>query len=38
MGQAAAANESAHIFAARALKDMSPIPSDFSDDAYWPSA
>lgn len=35
-GQAAAANHSAHIFAARALKDMSPIPADFADDQYWP--
>ena len=35
-GQAAAANQSAHIFAARALKDMEPIPADFADDQYWP--
>ncbi|MFN7224426.1 MAG: DUF4376 domain-containing protein, partial [Paracoccaceae bacterium] len=35
-GQAAAANQSAHIFAARALKDMDPIPADFADDTRWP--
>ncbi|MCD1644161.1 DUF4376 domain-containing protein [Aurantimonas coralicida] len=35
-GQAAAAHESAHIFAARALKDMTAIPADFADDSYWP--
>lgn len=37
MGQAAMAHKQAHIFAARALKDMDPIPADFaSNDAYWP--
>lgn len=35
-GQAAAAHESAHIFAARALKDLNPIPLDYANDAYWP--
>ena len=35
-GKAAAAHESAHIFAARALKDTDPIPRDFADDGYWP--
>lgn len=35
-GQAAAANETAHIFAARALKDLNPIPVDYKDDSYWP--
>lgn len=35
-GQAAAHNETAHIFAARALKDMNPIPADYASDAYWP--
>lgn len=35
-GQAAAANETAHIFAARALKDMIPIPEDYTSDSYWP--
>lgn len=36
-GQAAAAHEEAHIFAARAIKDMSPIPVDYaSNESYWP--
>lgn len=35
-GQAAAANHSAHIFAARALKEANPIPANFADDQYWP--
>lgn len=35
-GQAAAAHEKAHIMAARALKDMNPIPTDYTDDKYWP--
>lgn len=35
-GQAAARWESLHVFAARALKQMAPIPADFSDDKYWP--
>lgn len=26
-----------HIFAARALKNIDPIPADFVDDGYWPS-
>lgn len=34
-GQAAMAHKQAHIFAARALKNMDPIPSDFADDSYW---
>ena len=37
-GQAMAAHKSALIFAARALKDMEPIPADFTDDGYWPDA
>lgn len=36
LGKTAAANETLHIFAARALKDMSPIPADYTADAYWP--
>jgi uncharacterized protein DUF4376 len=36
MGQAAAEHERAHIFAARALKDMLPIPGDYTADKYWP--
>lgn len=35
-GQAAAAHETAHIFAARQIKDSGPIPSDFADDPRWP--
>jgi hypothetical protein len=35
-GQTAAAHESAHIFAAKAIKDNNPIPSDYTDDVYWP--
>lgn len=35
-GQAAAAHETAHIFAARQLKDISPIPADYADDTHWP--
>jgi hypothetical protein len=35
-GQAAAAHEAAHIFAARAIKDMMPIPADYTADQYWP--
>lgn len=38
-GQAAAAHEEAHIFAARSIKDMSPIPEDFATNPdYWPKA
>lgn len=36
MGQAAMAHKQAHIFAARTLKDMVPIPADYTDDQYWP--
>lgn len=36
LGQAAMAHKQAHIFAARALKDLDPIPADFADDQYWP--
>lgn len=36
MGQAAMAHKQAHIFAARTLKDMDPIPADFREDQYWP--
>lgn len=36
-GQAAAAHEQAHIFAARTLKDSDPIPGDFAtNESYWP--
>lgn len=33
---AAAAHRQKVIFAARAIKDMSPIPADFRDNKYWP--
>lgn len=36
LGKAAAAWKSAHIFAARALKDQDPIPANYQDDAFWP--
>lgn len=35
-GQTAAEHERAHIFAARALKDMDPIPEDYNNPIYWP--
>jgi hypothetical protein len=35
-GDAAATNESAHIFAGHAIKAMDPIPADFTNDKYWP--
>jgi hypothetical protein len=35
-GRTAAQHEQSHIFAARALKDMEPIPLDYSDDGNWP--
>jgi hypothetical protein len=36
MGQAAMAHKQAHIWAARALKDMESIPLDYTEDQYWP--
>ncbi len=36
-GYAALGHKQAHIFAARALKDMDPIPADYATNpAYWP--
>jgi len=35
-GNAAATNESAHIFAGHAIKAMDPIPADFTNGKYWP--
>ncbi|TAA50363.1 DUF4376 domain-containing protein [Shinella sp. JR1-6] len=35
-GQAAMAHKQAHIFAGRALKDMSPRPLDYIENDYWP--
>lgn len=37
-GQAAMTHKQAHIFAARAVKDMEPIPADVTADELWPSA
>lgn len=34
--QAAMRHKRAHIFAARIIKDMNPIPADFTNDVYWP--
>ena len=35
-GQRAAKHETAHIIAARQLKDMPEIPRDYQDDKWWP--
>lgn len=35
-GNAALTHKKAHIFAGRALKDMDPIPTDYTDDKWWP--
>ena len=35
-GKAAAEHERAHVFAARTLKDMDPIPDDITNPEYWP--
>lgn len=35
-GKAAAERKQALIFAARQIKDMQPIPSDYTDDKWWP--
>lgn len=35
LGKAAAETKQKLIFAARQLKDMNPIPSDFTDDKWW---
>jgi len=34
-GQAAAAVETEVIFAAKALREMDPVPDDFTDDKWW---
>lgn len=36
--KAAASWRAGHIYAARALKDTDPIPANYTDDAYWPTA
>lgn len=35
-GQACATWEAVHVFAARSIKNTSPIPSDYAADKYWP--
>lgn len=35
-GQAAARRETEIVFAAKALREMSPIPENFTDDIWWP--
>lgn len=35
-GKAAAERKQALIFAGRQLKDMDPIPADYTDDKWWP--
>lgn len=35
--QAAMAHKAAHIFAARHIKDLNPVPYDYTDDRRWPS-
>ena len=35
-GNAAATNQSAHIFTCHAIKAMDPIPADYTNDKYWP--
>lgn len=35
--QTAAVWKTKHMYAARALKDMSPIPADYASDSRWPS-
>jgi hypothetical protein len=37
-GKAAGEWESQHVYAARKLKDMQPIPLDYTDDKHWPRA
>lgn len=36
-GQAAAQWETAHLFHAREIKALEPIPADYANDAYWPA-
>ncbi len=36
-GKAAAEHERSYVFAARALKDMMPIPEDYTNPIYWPN-
>ena len=36
LGKAAAEWEQSHVFSADTLKNMDPIPLDYTDDQYWP--
>ena len=36
LGDIAAGWTTSHFVAARLIKDMSPIPEDYTDDKYWP--
>lgn len=36
LGKTAALWEQSHVFAARQLKNSTPIPRDYRDDSYWP--
>ena len=36
-GKAAATHETAHIFSAKIIKGLDPIPEDYKDDKYWPT-
>lgn len=35
-GKAALAHKEAHVFMARQIKDMQPIPADYMAQSYWP--
>lgn len=37
LGDTAIATKQALIYKARALKDLSPLPADYTDDKYWPA-
>lgn len=37
LGDTAVATKQALIYKARALKDLSPFPADYTDDKYWPA-
>lgn len=36
MADASALHEQSHVFAARLLKNVQPVPHDYKDDVYWP--
>lgn len=38
LGKAAMAHKQDHIFASKALKDLTPIPEDYREDIHWPTA